>query len=64
MVETNKRWKQPQTSRQIAAVLHDSFFILNIITAMIANKCSMNIYTKYPTMLEFKRWINSAIYYF
>jgi hypothetical protein len=63
MVETNERRKQPQTSQQTAAVLHDSF-ILNIITAMIANKFSMNIYTKYPTMLEFKRWINSAIYYF
>jgi hypothetical protein len=64
MVETDKRRKRPQTSRQTAAVLHDSFFILNIITVMIANKCSMSTYTKYPTMLEFKRWINSAIYYF
>jgi hypothetical protein len=27
-VETNKRRKQPQTSRQTAAVLHDSFFYL------------------------------------
>jgi hypothetical protein len=31
---------------------------------MTANKCSMSIYTKYPTMLEFKKWINFAIYYF
>jgi hypothetical protein len=27
-VETNKRRKRPQTSRQTAAVLHDSFFYL------------------------------------
>jgi hypothetical protein len=32
MVETIKPWKQPQISRQTAAVLHDSLFILNIIS--------------------------------
>jgi hypothetical protein len=37
-VETNKWRKRPQTSPQTAVVLHDSFFILNIITGMIANK--------------------------
>jgi hypothetical protein len=53
--------KLPGKQQQCCMTL---FFILNIITAMIANKCSMIICTKYPTMLEFKRWINSAIYYF
>jgi hypothetical protein len=27
MVETDKGWKRPQTSRQTAAVLHASFFL-------------------------------------
>jgi hypothetical protein len=60
MVETDKWENRPQTSRQIPTVLQDSIFFLNMITVMIPNKCSMSIYTT----MEFKRWINSAIYYF
>jgi hypothetical protein len=38
MVETNKQWKRPQTFRQTATVLHDSFYIFETTKVIIAKK--------------------------